>query len=87
MSDIADGCNPYFIVTPIAKLEGEPDFYIIRHLSSMGEFDEDDIFDEKNCNVYEKFQSEMSKEEREGISKMWGENFELVQSHFRTRIE
>ena len=87
MSDIANGCNPYFIVTPIAKLEGEPDFFIVRHLSSMGEFDEDDIFDKKNCNIGEKFQSEMSKEEREGISKMWGDNFELVLSHFRIRIE
>ena len=53
----------------------------------MSFFDQDDIFDEKNCNVYEKFQSEMSNEEREGISKMWGENFEVVQSHFRVRIE
>ena len=87
MSDVANGCNPYFIVTPIAKLEGEPDFYIVRHLTSMGEFDEDDLFDGKNCNVYEKFQSEMSNEEREGISKMWVENFEVVQSHFRVRIE
>ncbi|MFL2587618.1 MAG: hypothetical protein ACJ0QA_02360 [Flavobacteriaceae bacterium] len=87
MSDVANGCNSYYIVTTIAKLEGEPDFFIVKHLSSMGEFDEDDIFDKKNYNIGEKFQSEMSKKEREGISKMWGDNFEVVLSHFRIKIE
>ena len=87
MSDISTGCNPYFVVTPISKIEGEPDFFIVRHLSSMGEFDEDDIFDKKNCNIGEIFQSEMSKEEREGIFKMWGDNFEVLFSHFRIKID
>ena len=87
MSDMSEGCNPYNVVTPIAKTEGEPDFYIVRHLSSMGEFDEDDLFDNKNCNVFDIFQNEMSNEERESFVQMWGENFEVVYSQFRKRVE
>ena len=87
MSDISSGCNPYFVVTPISKIEEEPDFFIVRHLSSMGEFDEDDMFDKKNCNIGEIFQSETSREEREGIFKMWGDNFEVLFSHFRIKID
>ena len=87
MSDMSEGCNPYNIVTPIAKSEDEPDFYIVRHLSSMGEFDEDDLFDNKNCNIGEVFQKEMSKEERENLPQMWGDNFEIVFSHFRTLVD
>ena len=71
----------------IAKSEGEPDFYIVRRLSSMGEFDEDDLFDNKNCNVGQIFQNEMSKEEREGLFQMWGDNFEVIYSQFRTLVE
>ena len=70
ISDMTEGCNPYNIVTPIAKSKGEPDFYIVRHLSSMGEFDEDDLFDNKICNVGEIFQKELSKEERDNFKKM-----------------
>ena len=73
--------------TKINKSEGEPDFYIVRHLSSMGEFDEDDLFDNKNCNVGQIFQNEMSKEEREGLFQMWGDNFEVIYSQFRTLVE
>ena len=87
VSDMSEGCNPYNVVIPIAKTEGEPDFYIVRHLSSMGEFDEDDLFDNKNCNVGQMFQNKMSKEEREGLSQMWGDNFEVVFSQFRKRVE
>ena len=87
VSDMSEGCNPYNVVTPIAKSEGEPDFYIVRHLSSMGEFDEDDLFDNKNCNVGQIFQNEMSKEEREGLFQMWGDNFEVIYSQFRTLVE
>jgi len=86
ISDMSEGCNPYNVVTPIAKSEGEPDFYIVRHLSSMGEFDEDDLFDKKNCNVFEMFQNEMNKEEIDNFSQMWGDNFEVVYSQFRTKI-
>ena len=87
LSDMSEGCNPYNIVTPIAKTKGEPDFYIVRHLSSMGEFDEDDLFDNKNCNVGEIFQNEMSNEERDNYMQMWGDNFEVVYSQFRKRVE
>ena len=87
VSDMSEGCNPYNVVTPIAKSEGEPDFYIVRRLSSMGEFDEDDLFDNKNCNVGQIFQNEMSKEEREGLFQMWGDNFEVIYSQFRTLVE
>ena len=86
ISDMSEGCNPYNVVTPIAKSEGEPDFYIVRHLSSMGEFDEDDLFDKKNCNVFEMFQNEMNKDETDNFSQMWGDNFEVVYSQFRTKI-
>ena len=87
ISDMTEGCNPYNIVTPIAKSKGEPDFYIVRHLSSMGEFDEDDLFDNKICNVGEIFQKELSKEERDNFMQMWEDNFEVVYSQFRTRVK
>ena len=87
MSDMSEGCNPYNVVTPIARSEGEPDFYIVRHLSSMGEFDEDDLFDKKNCNVFDIFQKEMSQEEMDNFGQMWQDNFEVVYSQFRTRVE
>jgi hypothetical protein len=87
ISDMSEGCNPYNVVTPIAKSKGEPDFYIVRHLSSMGEFDEDDLFDNKNCNVFEMFQKEMSQEEMDNFGQMWQDNFEVVYSQFRIRVD
>jgi len=87
ISDMSEGCNPYNVVTPIAKSKGEPDFYIVRHLSSMGEFDEDDLFDNKNCNVFEMFQKKMSQEEMDNFGQMWQDNFEVVYSQFRIRVD
>jgi hypothetical protein len=53
----------------------------------MGEFDEDDLFDNKNCNVFEMFQKEMSQEERNNFGQMWQDNFEVVYSQFRIRVD
>ena len=87
ISDMTEGCNPYNVVTPIAKSENEPDLYIVRHLSSMGEFDEDDLFDNQTCNLFEVYQNQVNQQERDNYSQMWNENFEVVYSQLRTVVE
>ena len=53
----------------------------------MGEFDEDDLFDNQTCNLFEVYQNQVNQQERDNYSQMWNENFEVVYSQFRTVVE